>query len=423
MQNYKLVASNFANFKINAMESQSGQNQNQNQNTYQQQNKPWWQIRGEQAAANEELLNFDGYVAEPLTINVYLNKTIQFCQKIFNQAKGEGIKLLEHPSDEQVKSLKLYENDKFKYNTILTLAENMKVFGCQTVSAHLMRDFTKNFLINTQLKHFVADNGKALELHSSVLVPCTDGQLYVLNVIRDMSYTDYFIPINRFYAKPLLQYAEENIAHWAGTMTKVEKDKLFISVGFYARVLINLIINRNLNCNPRLVNSFFNTVNEIEKNGNLFLQPYVLGIVGHPERFGKDLESMGNSCFFLLYLISDDNCVNDCHKFTLDLWNTAKNLDLISWSKMDPKYWENFLKLAEAFPKSKIIFIDIDKLEPKNGDEVIDLGVKGRKSIENLKPDGKIVKKIISLEEFLNIGGKNDTELGKLLKSGNYNFS
>ena len=94
------------------------------------------------------------------------------------------------------------------------------------------------------------------------------------------------------------------------------------------------------------------------------------------------------------------------------------------WGKGDnTEYWENFLKLAEAFPKSKIVFIDDDKLEPKSGDEVIKFGIKGRKSIENLKPDGKIIKKIISLEEFLNIEGKIDTELNKLLKAKNYNFS
>lgn len=197
-----LIASNFVNPKINAMESKPGQNQNT-----QQQNKPWWQVRGEQAVVNEENLLFEGLIVDPNYLGWVLNNTVNYCQNIYDEAQKSGIKLLVTPSREQRKELKIIF-DKCCYNKLLTLSDNKQVLGCQIISAHLMRQLTSVFSVNARLVHVLVTDGKVSEAHASVLVPCTNGKLYVLNVFKNTNSDKFFSTIDELFT-----YADQFMAY------------------------------------------------------------------------------------------------------------------------------------------------------------------------------------------------------------------
>ena len=122
---------------------------------------------------------------------------------------------------------------------------------------------------------------------------------------------------------------------------------------------------------------------------------------------------------FCFCLISDDDKIENYSKYDMNVWNAAKNIGTL----FKKEHWENFLKLAEAFPQSKILMACPKALYSEPGDPVIKLDIKGREAIKNLKADGKVFQKVLSLKEFLDINSKYYPELKELLEDKNYNFS
>ena len=120
---------------------------------HQPQNKPWWQIWGEQAVANEENLVFEGLIVDPSCLFWILNNTVNYCQNINDEAKKLGIKLLPDPSDIPLEQSGI-THDKFCYNKILKLSDAKRVLGCQTVCAHLIRQFTGAYFNNMLILNF-----------------------------------------------------------------------------------------------------------------------------------------------------------------------------------------------------------------------------------------------------------------------------
>ena len=188
------------------------------------------------------------------------------------------------------------------------------------------------------------------------------------------------------------------------------------SVGLYIRVLLNQIINR-YKAHPDIVNSLTKTVDEIDQKGDLLLQPYAVSIkVNHKEFDCKSQDNFDDGTPYvkiLFSLISDDDKIGDYSKYDMNVWNAANNLSVLE----EKDHWENFLKLAEAFPQSKILIACPNAFVPKPGDPVIKLDIKGREAIKNLKADGKVFQKVLSLKEFLDIEAKYYPELKELFKS------
>ncbi len=388
------------------MESKSGQNQN----TYQQQNKTRWQIRGEEAVKDEKNLLFEGLIADPKYLCWIVNNTVNYCQHVHDEAKKLGIELLPCPSLEQREKLGITFG-KCCYNKLLTLSDNKQVLGCQIVSAHLIKQLTSNFFANAELGHDLASDGKVQEKHSSVLVPCTNGGLYVLNVFENSEKSGEFLGT----IHELLTYADQFMAYelW----TKCDGDGNNSSVGLYIRVLLNQIINKYKNLFPDIVKPLIKTVDEIDQKGDLLLQPYIVSLKVNHKEFDcrpQDKFSNGTPYVHILFsLISDDDKIGDYSKYDMNVWNAANNISVL----VEKSDWENFLKLAEAFPQSKILIACPNVFSPKPGDPVIKLDIKGREAIKNLKADGKVFQKVLSLKEFLDIESKYYPELKKLLKS------
>ena len=385
------------------MESKSGQNQN----TYQQQNKTRWQIRGEEAVKDEKNLLFEGLIADPNYLFWILNNTVNYCQHVHDEAKKLGIELLPCPSSEQREKLGITFG-KCCYNKLLTLSDNKQVLGCQIISAHLIKQLTSNFFANALLEHDFALGGKVKEAHASVLVPCTNGKLYVLNVFKYTNSDKFFSTIHE-----LLTYADDQMAY--ELCTKCGENRS--SVGLYIRVLLNQIINKYKNLFPDIVKPLIKTVDEIDQKGDLLLQPYIVSLKVNHKEFDcrpQDKFSNGTPYVHILFsLISDDDKIGDYSKYDMNVWNAANNISVL----VEKSDWENFLKLAEAFPQSKILIACPNVFSPKPGDPVIKLDIKGREAIKNLKADGKVFQKVLSLKEFLDIESKYYPELKKILKS------
>lgn len=338
---------------------------------------------------------------------------MSYCQKIYDDAKRENLELLPCPTYEQRANLGI-GYDKTYYNKLLELSDKKQVMGCQIVSAHLMRQLTSIFCVNTKLDQRWVKDGKVSDAHISVLVPCTDGKLYVLNVYYDKNIGRYYSTIDE-----LLTYANTEMAYAWNTKC-YSSDESHDSVGLYIRVLLNQIINNYEIHFPDMINSLTGTVNKIDQEGDFQLQPYIYSdclncdeFKCKPEAEYQDGDSFVGCC---LCLISDDDKIS---KYDMNVWNSAVNIGRVIRKK---EHWENFLKLAEVFPKSKVLIACPNAFHPKIGDPVVKLDIKGRKAIKNLGPngDGKIFQKVLSLKKFLDIESKHDSKLQGLLQTEKY---
>lgn len=395
---FAMVASNFMSCKTNAVPPKKSIRSITN--------------RGKQAAANGENLIFEGRIATTEQIKVCLDYTVKVLQHVFDCAKSKNITLAKNP--EEMGLGKNFRDKKFDYNELLEFFEIKEgtkkiLFGCATVSAHLMKSLTKYYFINAQVQCVLMNSGEVDEPHSIVILPCTDGHFYALEVL---SKGGKF----RGCMTELSEYAGKHMAY---TFVTDVAGCYSVSVGFYIRSLLNKIIKnrQNLNYNG-IVESLKKKINDIDQKGDFLLQPYINFANANEKEFECKPNKLVNCSMCCFYLIGDNDKIGDFSKYDVDMYDILTEQGTFVLSSK--KECQIFLKLYELFPNSKILIYCPDSAYPEIGDKAFKLNLKDREAIKDFKADGKIFQKVLSVKEFLDIESKYNEHLREALKEDKF---